>query len=55
MSVSAEDSAFWSDELTAPELTSDCNSACNNCRGDWQPLLKAAEIEVMKAPKVLER
>ena len=34
MSVSAEDRALWSDELTAPEETSDCNSFCNCCRGD---------------------
>ena len=35
MSVSADDSASWSDELIAPEFTSDCNSCCNFCRGDW--------------------
>jgi hypothetical protein len=29
MSVSAEDRVLWSDELTAPEETSDCNSFCN--------------------------
>ena len=35
MSVSADDSAFWSVEEIAPEDTWDCNSACNFCRGDW--------------------
>ncbi|HEY3679744.1 MAG TPA: hypothetical protein VGL45_13580 [Bradyrhizobium sp.] len=35
MSFKAEDSALWSVELTAPELTSDCSSAYNNCSGDW--------------------
>ena len=34
MSVSADDSAVPSDELIAPELTSDCSSACSFCRGD---------------------
>ena len=35
MSVSAEDSASWSVEETAPDVTWDCNSACSFCRGDW--------------------
>ena len=29
MSVSAEDSAAWSEELISPELTSDCSSFCS--------------------------
>src|SRR5882724_928519 len=39
----------------APEFTSACSSACSFCRGDWYVLLEVAEIEVMMAPKVLER
>jgi hypothetical protein len=35
MSFSAEESADWSDELTAPEVTSDCSSASSFCRGLW--------------------
>jgi hypothetical protein len=30
MSLKAEDSALWSDELMLPELTSDFSSACSN-------------------------
>ena len=34
LEMGADDSAVASDELIAPELTSDCNSACSFCRGD---------------------
>ena len=32
---SADDNASLSDEPMTPELTSDSNSSCNFCRGDW--------------------
>ena len=36
ISVSAEESADWSDELMVPEETSDCSSFCSICSGgDW--------------------
>jgi hypothetical protein len=35
ISVSADDRAPRSDELIAPEVTSDCSSACSFWRGDW--------------------
>src|SRR5262249_24448481 len=34
MSVSAEDKADSSDELTVPAPISDCSSSCSLCRGD---------------------
>ena len=52
ISVSAADSASWSDELIAPLFTSDCNSSCNFCKGDWYVLIDAAKIEVMIAPGI---
>src|SRR5690242_18999748 len=35
ISVRADDNASLSDELMAPELTSESNSSCNSCSGDW--------------------
>src|SRR5438093_13692835 len=35
ISVRAADKASLSDELMAPELTSESNSSCNFCSGDW--------------------
>src|SRR3954453_6382734 len=35
ISVSADVRASWSDDLMAPDFTSDSNSSCNFWRGDW--------------------
>src|SRR3569623_985483 len=50
MSFNAVESADWSDDETVPAETSDCNSCCKRCRGDWVLPAEAAEIEVMMAP-----